>query len=239
MRVLQYTPGSPFARVVRILLCELDLDYERRELQGAPAQGDMETSPTLQVPTLWDGDIVLWDSGLIAEYLLATYPDRKRATPELVAGICRPSFVWRDKLIFASVQTLVASITTISQLTWTGVRIGTNAHLDRSAERLPTLMSWLEGELPDDRSGFIPDALSIQDILLASGVRFAEARPIGVEFAWSQYPRIAALLERLDQRPSFKANPIWWWDADVVGYEPSGEPLYDRPSPKDTPCKDC
>lgn len=123
----------------------------------------------------------------------------------------------------------MASITTISQLTWTGVRIGGNAHLDRSAERLSSLLVWLEAQVPDDRSGFIPGALAVQDIFFASGIRFAEARPIGVEFAWSQYPRLGALIARLDQRPSFKANPIWWWDPDVVGYGPGGLPLYEGP----------
>lgn len=53
MRALQYTAGSPFARAVRILLDELDLDYVRRELQAAPAKHDSETSPTMQVPTFW------------------------------------------------------------------------------------------------------------------------------------------------------------------------------------------
>lgn len=236
MRILQYTPGSPFARVIRIVLDELDLNYERRELEAASSGGgDMWASPTLQVPTFWDDDIVLWESTLIAEYLLATYSARRDTTPGLASMVWRPSFAWRDKLVLASVHTLVTTITTISQLTWTGVGMGDNAHLDRSLERLPTLMAWLEGQLPDNGSGFIPNALSIQDIFLTSGVRFAEARPIGVAFAWSQYPRIAALLERLDQRPSFKANPILWWDPDVVGYGPAGLPLYGNSDPNEMP----
>jgi glutathione S-transferase len=235
VRILEYTPGSPFARVVRILLDELDLGYERRELQTSPRIGDEWTSPTLQVPTFWDGDIVLWESGLIAEYLLATYHDRRTSKPELASAIWRPSFAWRDKLVLASVHTLVTTITTISQMTWTGVGVGSNAHLDRSAARLPALMAWLEGQLPDSRSGFIPNAVSVQDIFLASGIGFAQARPIGVAFAWTRYPRIAALRERLDQRSSFKANPVWWWDPDVVGYGPAGVPLYGNAGSRDKP----
>ena len=45
---------------------------------------------------------------------------------------------------------------------------------------------------------------------------------------WSELPKISALLDRLDERRSFAANPIWWWDPDVTGYSPSGEPLYDE-----------
>ena len=191
MRALQYTVGSPFARAIRILLDELDLDYIRHEIDAAPSGNDSDTSPTMQVPTFWDGGLVLWDSGLIAEYLLKTYPRRPAADPILAADVWRPPFEWRDKLVSTSVQTLLTSITTISQLTWTGVCVGGNAHLDRCVERLPSLLAWLEAQLPDDGSGFIPGTLAVQDIMFVSGIRFAEARPIGVEFSWKQYPRLA------------------------------------------------
>jgi len=92
-------------------------------------------------------------------------------------------------------------------------------------------LSWLEAQLPDDGSGFIPGTLAVQDVFFVSGIRFAEARPIGVELAWSRYPRLKALTARLDQRPSFKANPIWWWDPKVLGYRPGGSPLYDSARP--------
>ena len=40
--------------------------------------------------------------------------------------------------------------------------------------------------------------------------------------------------ERLDERDSFKANPIWWWEPGIVGYKPDGTPVFckggDRPA---------
>ncbi|WP_170529620.1 glutathione S-transferase family protein [Ruegeria arenilitoris] len=84
MRALVFTTGSPFARAVRIVLDELSLDIERREEITTPsAQQRAQATPTLQVPTFWDGDLVLWESGTIVEYLLATYPDRPEAAPKL------------------------------------------------------------------------------------------------------------------------------------------------------------
>lgn len=42
-----------------------------------------------------------------------------------------------------------------------------------------------------------------------------------------RFPRIAALLERLDERDSFKANLIWWWEPGITGFEPDGTPILD------------
>jgi glutathione S-transferase len=111
---------------------------------------------------------------------------------------------------------------------WAGVAVGDNAHLTRSADRLPHVMRWLEDELPDDRSGFLPGCVSIQDIFLACHLRFAENRPIGINPHTSDHPKIAGLLSRLDERASFRANPIRWWEPGVAGYEADGTPIYRR-----------
>jgi glutathione S-transferase len=180
----------------------------------------------LQVPTYWDGDLRLWESGLIAEYLLRTNLGRPDADPPLADGAWRPSHEWRDKLIFSTIQTLGTAVTTVSQMKWAGVAVGDNAHLTRSANRVPHLLKWLEDQLPDDRSGFLPGCMSIQDIFLACHLRFAENRPIGVDPRTSDHPKISGLLSRLDRRASFRANPVRWWEPGVTGYEADGTPIY-------------
>jgi glutathione S-transferase len=229
VRALLYTTGSPFARATRIILDELDLDYERREEITTPSvEQRAAASPTLQVPTLWDGEVRLWESALIAEYLLHSYKERRDAVPHLADRAWRSSDEWRDKLVLSTIQTLGTAITTISQMKWAGVAVGSNAHLTRSAERLPHAMAWLEEQLPDDRSGFLPGCLSVQDIFLACHLRFAENRPIGLNPRTSDHPRISRLLSRLDARASFRANPIRWWEPGVTGYEADGTPIYRR-----------
>jgi glutathione S-transferase len=229
MRALLFTTGSPFARAVRIVLDELSLDYEKREEITTPSVQQRATaSPTLQVPTYWDGDVRLWESALIVEYLLHTYKKRQDAKPPLAERAWRTSDEWRDKLVLSTIQTLGTAITTISQMKWAGVAVGDNAHLTRSADRLPHVMRWLEDELPDDRSGFLPGCVSIQDIFLACHLRFAENRPIGINPHTSDHPKIAGLLSRLDERASFRANPIRWWEPGVTGYEADGTPIYRR-----------
>jgi glutathione S-transferase len=227
LRALLFTTGSPFARAIRIILDELDLDYERREEITTPSvQQRAAASPALQVPVYWDGDLRLWESGLIAEYLLHSYKDRPDAEPPLSGRAWRTSDEWRDKLILSTIQTIGTAITTVSQMKWAGVAVTDNAYLTRAAHRLPHVMKWLEDQLPDDRSGFLPGCLAIQDIFLACHLRFAENRPIGIDPLVSDHPKIAALLSRLDERPSFRANPIWWWEPGVTGYQADGTPIY-------------
>ena len=64
-RALLFTTGSPFSRIVRVVLDELSLEYERREEITTPtSESRAESTPTLQVPTFWDGDVHLWESEL-------------------------------------------------------------------------------------------------------------------------------------------------------------------------------
>lgn len=228
VRALLYTSGSPFARAVRVVLDELGLDYERREENFTPAvQERAKDTPTLQVPTFWDGDLVLWEGGLIVEYLLSEYPHRTDATPSLARQVARPDRHWNDKRIYMTVQNLGTTITTISQLTWTGVRHRDNEFLTRCAERYLTLLTWLEGQLVNDGEGFFESELSAQDIFLTCYLGFVANRPLDLDATLDSYPRIAALVKRTESRTSFTANPIAWWDPDVVGYaEDEVTPLY-------------
>ncbi|WP_204113798.1 glutathione S-transferase family protein [Shimia biformata] len=224
MRSLLFTPGSPFARAVRIVLDELGLDYERREENAAP--GATET-PTLQVPTFRDNALVLWESGTIAEYLMATYPHRPESALPLSDHMFRPGMEWQDKLVFSTIQTLGTAATTISQMTWTGVTVADNRHLQRSALKMMHILDWLEARLDDAETGFQPGTVSAQDIFFAAHVRFVQARPLGIALELDRVPKIRALLDRLDARASFVANPVWWWEPGVVGYEADGTPVFE------------
>ncbi len=227
MRALLFTSGSPFARAVRIVLHEIGLDYvKREETTTTSVESRAAASPTLQVPTFWDGDLTLWESGLIAEYLVQTYPQRPAGDPPLAPHAFRPDVIWHDRLVLATVQTFGIAATTISQMTWTGVRVADNAHLSRSAEKLSHILGWLEQQLDSAEHGFMPHCVSIQDIFLASHVRFIEARPLGLDLGLGRFGKVRALMERLDARDSFQANPIWWWEPGIVGYLPDGTPVH-------------
>jgi glutathione S-transferase len=55
---LFFTTGSPFARAVRTVLVEKGLSFERDETYTTPSVEERaKVAPTLQVPTLIDGDL--------------------------------------------------------------------------------------------------------------------------------------------------------------------------------------
>jgi glutathione S-transferase len=77
-------------RIVRVVLDELGLDYERREEITTPtSESRAASTPTLQVPTFWDGDVHLWESGLIVEYLLSNYSAPTGESPPLAKSLVR------------------------------------------------------------------------------------------------------------------------------------------------------
>ena len=228
MRSLMFSRGSPFARAIRVILDELGLTYDGQEPEDAPTASQLgAVTPTMQVPTLRDGGLTLWDSGTIAEYLMTRYTHRPPASPPLALLPWRPEHLWKDKLLFSTIQTFGSAATTISQQTWTGVHIEGNAHLQRCAQRMALILGWLEDELASgDAAGFFPACVSMQDIFLTCHIRFVQARPLGVKLDLSRHEKISLLADGLDRRPSFRSNPVWWWDPDVVGYELDGTPLY-------------
>ncbi len=226
-RALLFTTGSPFARAVRITLDELGLEYERREEITTPSAEDRaQSSPTLQVPTLWDGEVRLWESGLIVEYLLSTYKVDSDEGMPLCRGIGREEEIWRDRLVLSTIQTLGTAATTISQMKWGGVAIGEHAYLVRSADRYPYLLEWLENEIPEAGSGFIANVLSAQDIFFACHIDFVLNRPLGLDPMIENFPKLSELVARLRERKSFESNPILWWEPGVIGYGPNNEPVY-------------
>lgn len=80
MITLYYGSGSPFAWRVQLALEHKALPYERRILSFA--DGDtrkpefVALNPRHRVPTIVDGDFVLYESNAIVEYLEDAYPGR-------------------------------------------------------------------------------------------------------------------------------------------------------------------
>ncbi|MGX8011476.1 glutathione S-transferase family protein [Mesorhizobium sp. ORM8.1] len=226
MRSLLYTTGSPFARGVRVVLDEIGLDYERQEETTTPsAASRAEWTPALQVPTFRDGDLTLWESGVIAEYLLATYPRRAGHEPALAPLMFRAGSEWSDKVLFSSIQTLGISATTISQMQWSGVRHHGNSHLTRCAERIGHLVGWLEHRIDRQGDGFFGKAVSVQDVFLTCHLRFIANRPLDLDIKLDLHPKIGALVDNMENRPSFRNNPVRWWEPGITGYEADGNPV--------------
>jgi glutathione S-transferase len=219
MRTLFFTTGSPFARAVRIVLVEKGLDFERVETFTTPsAEERAKIAPTLQVPTLVDANLTLWDSAVIIDYLMSNYP--RLHAPEgmepLATDYVRATESWHDKLVLATLQTFGVSTTTVSQLQWSGVRHEENGHAARCAIRIQHLLDWFEAQLIGTDGAFIPGVVSAQDILLTCFCQFIETRPLRLAWRAPGRPKLASLVARMEKRPSFRQEVALWWEPGVT-----------------------
>lgn len=217
-RRLFYTVGSPYARAVRIVLQEKQLPCQAIVDDGSFTLEDrLRITPTLQVPALIEQGRTLWDSAVILEYLTEHYatPAAGPDQPPYAEHFIRPDHALEDRRLTASLQTLTASVATVSQLQWSGVRHEDNDFAGRNAARLQTLLHWCESQLPDDGGGFLPGVVSAQDVMLATTLMFVDHRPLRLTWRRAERPRIAALHDRLAARQSFRDNPIVWWQPDA------------------------
>jgi glutathione S-transferase len=108
-------PLSLFSRKVEIALGEKGLAFEREMVPFSQAKGYspkhplvLAANPKAQVPVLVDGDLTLFDSTIIAEYLEDAYPDRPLFPRDAKARArCRLLELYGDEVLFAQVRHLL------------------------------------------------------------------------------------------------------------------------------------
>lgn len=196
--------GSPFARKVRVVLAEMGLAYEADIQDGLrPVSGEL--GPTLAVPVLEDGPVRLWESDLIVDYLLRTYPvgGDTAVQPALSPWLARPDRHWQDMTILATIASCAASIVSLRLMKPEGVTPATSAYMARQKTRVKRCLDWLEAEVTVD--GFAPGWFSYMDIAFICPLAFCEARGI---MAWRGRPKLDALYDRCQTRPSMLATPV-------------------------------
>lgn len=112
---LYSAPLSLFARKVEIALREKGLPFERvmvpfsQERGYAPKHPDvLAANPKGQVPVLVDGDLALFDSTVILEYLEDAHPDPPLypASPKARAE-CRMLELFADEVLLADIRRLM------------------------------------------------------------------------------------------------------------------------------------
>ncbi len=115
---------SPFSAKIRIYLAERGISYEhaeipwsRQHLWGPKPEEFLAVSPHGEVPALVDGDLAVFDSTLIWEYLEEAYPDRG-LTPQGAAAKARCR-MWEeraDHTMAKHLTTLIREVYLPSQL---------------------------------------------------------------------------------------------------------------------------
>ena len=191
---------SPYARKVRIVLAEKQIPHEFIEISAsAPGSPVPKINPLGKVPVMVvDDETVLYDSGVIAEYLDMLVP----APSLLPAGGMERVLVRRwDALGQGICDAAVA--------------IAHERNRSVEAQRSPELMAkqriTVENGLAaadrdiGDREWCYGNALSLGDISLVMAMGWVTQRLPEIE--WHRnLPRLAAYRARLEERASFRAT---------------------------------
>lgn len=204
---LYMSNGSPFARKVRVVLLEKGLAFEADVLDGLrPPSGEL--GPTLSVPVLDDGGLRLWESDLIIDYLLRTYPEARAgddmaASPKLSPWMARPDRHWQDTRVLATIASCAEAIVNLRLMRPDGLSPDNSDYLARQKTRVERCLDWLESQVTDE--GFAPGWFSIMDLAIVCPIAFCEARGV---MPWRGRPKLEALFDRSQKRPSLLATPI-------------------------------
>lgn len=195
LKLISATP-SPYARKVRIALLEKNLPFElQTEVPWnsdtvTPRFNPLEKLPILILP---DGSSV-YESHHILQYLELKYP----ATSLLPASV-------DDKLAALKLEVLCDGICDAVVLTlFEKKRAGGG-----SAEWLARQRRKIDGGVAEmsklvvDRTWAVADRFSLGDIAVGTAVGYLSVR--FAELPWrTQYPNLAQMSDRLEQRESFK-----------------------------------
>ena len=189
---------APLTRSTRViwLLEELGVPYQLETVDFQPPKVAFEQkTPFGKVPAIEDGDVVMFESGAIVEYLLERYGEGRLAPA--VGSPLRGAFLqW---LHFAE----ATAFPPIAQLAW-HERFAQDAgehpeiiakHREWAGISMQVLEDALEG-----RDYVLGDAFSAADIML--GVTLLSAKYFGV--LDERFPRCDAYLTRLLERPGWR-----------------------------------
>ena len=189
-------PLSPYAMKIRIILREKGIPFEAHEIHTESQRTELERlNPRGEVPALVDGDAVLVDSKVIAEYLEETRPQPALLPADPVARArCRRLELLADTEVDAAVIAL-----SLFRFFRPGLA-ETHPHADRAAEDgVRGHFTAFERHL--GRNDYLCGAFGRADIALAPHV--GACAFLGVA-PGAETPALAAWHARVSERPSVR-----------------------------------
>jgi len=195
MLTLWEHPLSPYAQKVKIALYEKGIPFTAKtpNLFGGTESEFLESSPRREVPTLIDGDVKIFDSTVILEYIEDRWPD----PPLLPAS---PADRARVRMLEDQCDTYVEAINWgLAEIRVFGRATGELAEriTARAGEQLAGVHRWLEREL-GVRSWFNGESFGWGDLVVWPYAAAAAA----TGFASPPGSRLTAWLERASARES-------------------------------------
>lgn len=200
---LYYANNSPFARKVRVLLAERGTPHEAVVVNlDRPGDDFVKANPNLKVPTLVDGDLALFESNVIIDYLLQA-PGGKPAgeMPALAGKLTRPDHHWQDLLMLTTIELLLDSASIAYHYQREGIQPEQSLSLRRELTRMESELNWIEAHITPE--GYIPGTFSIQDMNLVVTLLWMDFRKPA---PWRGRPNLEAVVRRYEGRSSFQTT---------------------------------
>lgn len=179
-----------------------NMPFDHKVLR-APAY--LAIHPLGRIPALVDGDLTLFESGAIAEYLVEKYDTPKT---NLNRGLGHPErYEWLKWIHFAE-TVIIPCQNMVQQYVFVPKDQQSEIVVYFEVRRLGKTLDALE-DILKDRDYLLKSGFSAADTSVGFSVYFATAF-----VTLDAHPRVKAYLDRLSQRPAFKKaqpeNPLAW-----------------------------
>lgn len=187
-------PLSPYAMKIRMILYEKGIDFEKQEIHSEDQRDVLlRANPRGEVPALIDGEAIISDSKVIAEYLEEKFPDPPLLPRDLAARArCRRLELVADTELDAAVV-----VFSIFKFFRTDLAEKMPQHMERATQVVRAHFRSLERELAG-RDYFLGE-FSRADLALAPHI--GSTAFMGLAPA-TDTPALAAWLERMSARES-------------------------------------
>jgi glutathione S-transferase len=189
---------SPFTRIVRVLCEELSIPYDF--VITAPfGRLDSEQdayiatfNPLMKVPALQDGDTLIFDSRIIANYLLA------RRENEMVQPRPGASLATENTLtvIYGVIDAGILSF--MLKASYPGID-AERGYIKRCVERMRSGLAWIS------KQSTLGDRFGLPEIALMCGLEWFTKRNV---IAWQEYPTLVRTHDAFAGRESLLKTAI-------------------------------
>ena len=191
--------GNPRTSAGRcyLMLEECELKYEVVDLdiksKQHKSQEYLKLNPNGKVPTLIDGDFVIWESLAINRYLAEKYK------PELLGKSIESKSLIEQWSVWALAEFQPPLIDIIIQTMFVPAPQKDEKIIERAKAKLPEKFGVLNKSL-ENKEYMVDDKYSLADINLASVANIG----LGLGMSYKEYPHISTWLEKIKSRPAYK-----------------------------------
>lgn len=189
-------PFSPYAMKIRMMLYEKGIDFEKQEIHSEDQRDELlRANPRGEVPALVDGEAVISDSKVIAEYIEEKFPDPPLLPRDLAARArCRQLELVADTELDAAVV-----VFSLFKFFRTELAEQMPAQLDRATRSIRSHFAALERDLAGKE--YFLGEFSRADLAFAPHLGATSFMGLVPD---SDTPSLAAWLERMNARESVK-----------------------------------